>query len=202
MVVLPRGIGEELSGRDDEGVGILPRDALPFREAVRLILVLVGVEEIHNDVVVALEAGQAVLADEDASARAVRRVVVQNVIICSCIVCSIYNVKVVVSAADDGVVDDDVIGGGAPTIDLEERNAVEVIVVEQIILDPGVLHAVAVDPRPANDPVVVDNVLLDHRLGDETAPPMLMSPFMWIPFFWLPQTRLPRTTGWTQVFPM
>ena len=68
---------------------------------------------------------------------------------------------------DDRVVDHDIARGTAAAVDLVERDAAGVVVVEQIVLDARVLHAVHVDAAAAADAVVVDRVAAHERVGDD-----------------------------------
>ncbi len=53
-------------------------------------------------------------------------------------------------------------------VDDVQRNAAGMIVVQEIVLNNGGLHAVAVDARSAADPVVVNDVVFDQGAGNES----------------------------------
>src|SRR5262249_46290765 len=73
-----------------------------------------------------------------------------------------------VAGENDRVVDDHVVVGRLGSVDLVERNAAGMLVIDQVVAENGVLHAVAVDSGAAvRGRVVVDDVVLDQGPGDD-----------------------------------
>ena len=68
------------------------------------------------------------------------------------------------------VVDDHISRRPRRAIDLIQRYSAGVVVVQQVILETGVLNAIAVNARPASKPVIVDHVALDQSTGNDPIP--------------------------------
>ena len=159
------GVDEVIVGRGDEGVQVVA-ERLPGRErddgAAR-----VGAEAVHDTVVVGDETGAAGGIDRDGAAEVVERVedVVENRV-AGRAAADVHR-PAAVGLRDERVVDDDVVLRAGGAVDLVETDAARVIVVEEIVADHAVGHAVHVDSRPAAGAVAVDDVVLDQRIRDQ-----------------------------------
>src|SRR5439155_726258 len=119
---------------------------------------VVGGKAAHHHVVVAGEPRQAVAGNVDAAVAGV--VVVQDVVEDDVARTGILDVQrpARVGGEHNGVVGNDVIFRAAGGVDLVEGDAAGVVVVQQVVLDARILHAVAVDAGAAAGPIVVDDV--------------------------------------------
>src|SRR5207245_5495622 len=163
-----RRVHEQGGGRRNHRMAVLPGRRLPLRQALDGGAV-VRREAAYDDVVVADEAGQAVGRDVDAAVRGV--VVVNDVTEHRVAGRAVLDVEgpAGVGGHDDSVVGDEVVLRPVGSVDLVQGDAAGVVVVEHVVLDDGVLHAVAIDAGAAAGAVVVDDVANDHRAGDDAA---------------------------------
>src|SRR5207245_11339655 len=68
----------------------------------------------------------------------------------------------------DRVVNHEVVDGPGRGVDVVERNAAGMVVVQEIVLNDGRLEAVAIDARGAAGTVVVNDVVFDQGAGNES----------------------------------
>src|SRR5262249_3076165 len=114
-----------------------------------------------EDVVVADEAGQAVVSDRDAAVAGA--IVEEDVVKDNVAGATVLDVDAPagIGSLDNRVVFDDIVLGAIGGVLREESNVAGVVVVEQVVVDDRTLPAVAVDARAAASAVIVNDVVLD-----------------------------------------
>jgi hypothetical protein len=167
-------VHKELSGRRVNRIHVLARGRAPLRE--RLIrAAAVGGEPRYHGVVVARKPREAVLRNINGASRGGQTE--QDVVADSIIRAAVLNVErpAGVGSHVDRVVDDDVVRRTGAPIDTVQRNAAGVIVVQQVVFDARILHAIHIDAAAAAGltlrvdlRVVVDDVSTDDGVRNDS----------------------------------